>query len=364
MEITDVTIREACQMPDRTYSVSQRVRAGQLLDSLNLGAIQAGFPIVSEADRETVNRLAVDTDTPVVALARAVDRDVTAAIDENADIVEVFIPVSGQQLTHVADTTLDAVLESVESAIDRLEAAGVCMRLTAMDAFRTDPDRLMTVYALLDGRGRFGLADTVGIANPNTVQWLLDTLEGSGVAIGDLRVHFHDDLGLATANTLAAARRGVGGADVSVCSLGERAGNASLEQVAISATLDNIDSIDLKTDRLIPTCIEIMEALDEPIPDRAPVVGRASRKHETGIHTAAMLREPSTFEPYDPTIFGGERGLFFGSQTGGKAAKELLKRVGHEPTPSAISSLLDDLDERGSVDLETALDLADDAGKQ
>jgi isopropylmalate/homocitrate/citramalate synthase len=358
--LRDVTIREGAQMPGREYGVEARVAAGRALDRLGLDAVQAGFPVVGEADREAVARLAVEIDADAVGIARARTDDVDAALDAGADAVEVFVPVSDRQLDAVLGVSRAEATEMATAALDRAREGGAAVHLTLVDGFRTDPADLAAVFGAVPSVPTITVADTVGARTPDSVRTIVADLLDRGVGADRLGVHFHDDVGVAVANTLAAVTAGATTADVSVASLGERAGNAALERVVVADRIDGVGAFDLDEAELLPVCEAVLDALDESIDPRTPVLGADVTTHESGIHTAAMLRDPATFEPFDPAAFGGERRLVFGAGSGGGSARALLERAGVAPTDERVARLLDLLAERGPMDAETAATLVDD----
>ncbi|MFB6194742.1 MAG: LeuA family protein [Haloplanus sp.] len=357
--LRDVTIREGAQMPGRTYDVAARVAAGRVLDRLGLDAIQAGFPAVGETDRTAVHRLADDpaVDADVAALARARTGDVDAALDAGADVVEVMIPTSARQLEHVLGVPRERAVEMAGEALDHARDGGADVHLTLVDGFRTDPAHLAETFEAFPALPTITVADTVGARTPDGVRDHLGSLRARGVDVSRLGVHFHDDLGVATANTLAAVDCGVASADVSVASIGERAGNAALEQVVVADAVSEGDAFGVDRAELVPACRAALDALDESVDSRTPVLGEAVTTHESGIHTAAMLRDPGTFEPFDPAAFGGERRLVFGAGSGRGSARALLERAGVDPTEERVTRLLDLLAERGPMDAAAATDL-------
>ena len=361
--IRDVTIREAAQMPGRSYGVEARVAAGRALDRLGIEAIQAGFPIVGETDREAISRLAGDggVDAAVVGLARATTGDVDAALDADADVVEVIVPTSDRQLEHVLDAPREEALAMAGEALDRARAGGVAAHLTLVDGFRTDPAHLADACNRFPSVPTITVADTVGARTPDTVRRIVGDLVDRGVDGDRLGVHFHDDLGVSAANTLAAVRAGATSADASVASLGERAGNAALERIIVADAVDGDDAFAVDRSALVPACRAVLDALDEGINPRTPVLGEAVTAHESGIHTAAMVRDPGTFEPFDPAAFGGERRLVFGEGSGRGSARALLEREGVEPTDERVSRLLDSLAERGPMDADAAAALIEES---
>jgi isopropylmalate/homocitrate/citramalate synthase len=362
MILSDVTIREGGQMPGRTYSVEERLAAGLALDDLGVDYIQPGFAVASEADFGAIERLAPQCDAKVVSLARAVESDVERSLEADADVVEVFAPVSRAQLTHMVDRSREEILASLESVFERAHDTNIEAHLTLVDAFRTDLDNVVDIFERFPDVadvGHVGLADTVGGQTPNAVADFLAALADRGVSLDRAGVHFHDDLGVATANALEAASAGVGKADVSVASLGERAGNTALEELVVAGFLSGTDGFGVRAESLVPVCREVLAALDEDVDDRKAVLGPSVTRHESGIHVAAMLSDPGVMEPFDPGRFGGSRTLMFGGNTGRSGARKLLERVGRDTTAERVDRLIAKLEEAGPVDLDDALALAD-----
>jgi len=344
-------------MPGRDYSVEQRVEAGRAIDRLGVSVIQAGFPVVGEEHVEAVRRLAPVTDADVSALARARPADVEAAVDAGADVVSLFVPLSDVMLEHVFGKDREEAFGMLDGAVVRAEDAGVPVRIGLMDGFRIDAEHVVEVAERFPGYP-LGLADTIGNRTPEFVASFLGEVEAGGVDLSRIGVHFHDDLGVATANTLAAARAGAGSADVSVAALGERAGNTPVEQLVVAGSLECGEPFGVDPDALIPACRDALDALGEEIDPRRPVLGEEVVRHESGLHTAVMLDHPFVFEPFDPADFGGRRELVFGAITGRGAARKLLERVDREPTDELVASLLDRLEAEGPAGLDGALHLA------
>jgi isopropylmalate/homocitrate/citramalate synthase len=361
MELRDVTLREAPQRPGRSYTADQRIAAGHALDRLGVSYVQAGFPVTGETDAAVTSSLAGELDATVTALARPVEGDVTAALDTGAGVVDLFAPFSTLQLRHSLQKPRDAVIEQLTEARDRVEAAGATVHLSVVDAFRTETDHLLSVCEAFPDVQNLTLADTVGRRTPTEVREQLTALADAGVDLGRIGVHFHDDLGVATANVLAAHDCGVGYADVSVASLGERAGNPALEEVVATGVLSRETAFGTDRSALVPACRSVLDALDEQVDDRKAILGSSVTTHESGIHTAAMLAEPATFEPFDPSLFGGERTLLFGAETGRSGAATLLERAGVDGDPQRLAALLA---EAGPVEYEAAVDLAREMGTE
>lgn len=359
IRLRDVTLREAAQASGGDYSVEARVEAGRALAELELPVLQAGFPAAGEDHAAVVEALAADAevDATVSALARAREADVEAALDAGADHVEVFVPVSDAQLEHVLGDDREAAFDAAAAALLRAREGGTETGLTLMDAFRAEPSHLAAAFGRFRETTAVTLADTVGARTPPFVAGFLRTLAEAGVDLGRAGVHFHDDLGCATANALVAARTGVATIDVSVAGLGERAGNATLEEVVVGTHQDGGES-GVERAELVPACRAVLDTLDESVDDRKAVLGRSASTHESGLHTAAMLADPSTFEPFDPAAFGGERRLVFGAATGSAAARQLLDGADRDPTDELVRALLTALSDEGPVEEARARELA------
>ncbi len=357
MELCDVTLREGDQMPGRDYDADAKIAAGKELASLGVPAIQAGFPATGKKDQRVLSVLAEETDSKISALARAVPADVEAALEADADVVEIFAPLETTQLEYMVGRSREEMLEAIQTALDVAREGGMETQLAIVDAFRTDRELLVPVFEQFADVERITLADTVGARTPASVQTFLRDIS-TDVDLSRVGVHFHDDLGVATANTQTAYEMGVGKADVSISSLGERAGNASLEQLVAIGDLEYDDTFGVDQERLVPACKSALSQLSEEFSARTPILGSDVTTHESGIHTAAMLEEPAVFEAFDPARFGGERTLVFGASTGAGAARKLLERVGVEPTEQAVEQYLAALNQQGPMKTDRAESLA------
>ena len=342
MRLQDVTVREGGQMPGRSYGVDERITAAHALDRLGLDYIQVGFAAAGDPDATAIERAADDCDADAVSIARAIPRDVDASLDAGADVVEVFGPLSTLHLEHTVGKTREEMLTAMREAVDVVHEGGATPTLTFVDAFRTPPDVVAEAVESFDDVRFVSFADTVGTATPRAVRAFLEAV-GESVDLARTGVHLHDDLGCATANALVAYDLGVGRADVSVASLGERAGNTALEELVVAAALDYDEGFGLDHVELMPVCLEVLETLGESVDPRKAVLGETVHEHESPIHVAAMLEAPRSMEPYDPAQFGGARTLVFGANTGRGGARRLLERAGREPTDEHAERLLERL---------------------
>lgn len=338
MRLRDLTLREGEQRPGVTYTIEQKIKAARKLDTLGVDTIQLGFPVVDDRTERVVERVTLDAKTS--GIARAVRGDVDAAVSAGVDVVDLFAPTSERQLETVVQTSRSDLTEDVVTAADYARDHGVEVVFNAMDGFRTDPQELTALFEAVDAE-TYVIADTVGCRTPGGVADYLDALT---VPCSCLGVHFHNDLGVATANALTAARLGVDVIDVSIAGLGERAGNVPLEAFVAAAMIGKDTRMPtVEEDKLLPIAHVIIESLGESVEASTPLLGTSAFAHESGIHTAAMLDDPSTFEPFDPRQFGGSRRLLFGRSTGRGASRRLLKRANRDPTEERVERMLDRL---------------------
>jgi len=357
MRICDGTLRAVSRLPANEAAVDRRVEAGRALDRLGVPLVAAGFPADRDDDLETVRRLADDLSADVVTACRTTTDSVETALEAEADVVEVTVPVSDARLEHTLDCSRDEAFDRAEAAVLRAREGGVDVHLALEDAFRAE------VPAIAGAFGRFEcpvvLADTVGARTPPFVAGFLRTLADASADLSRAGVRFHDDLGCATANALVAAETGIDRVDTSVAALGPRAGTAATEEVVV-ATHAGGTAAGVNAGETITACEDVLRALGESTDERKAILGERATTLEVRDGTAAAMDDPSAFEPFDPAAFGGRRRLVFGEITGADAAGRLLERAGRDPDPEMVERLLDRLADSGPLELEAAVQLAAD----
>jgi methanogen homocitrate synthase len=329
IEICDVTLRDGEQTPGVVFTKEQKLAVASELDSMGIEVIEAGFPVVSENEKEIVKAIANQgLGARICCLSRAVKGDVDAALECDVDIVSIFIAMSDMHLKYKYHRNLDDMLGCAKEAIQYATDHGLKVRFAAEDSSRTPIDRLIAAFKEVESECKvqyLSLADTIGILNPTTTHYLVSEIYKSVNA--SICIHCHDDLGMATANTLAAAEAGAKQLHTTVNGIGERAGNASLEEVMVALRvqygIDRYDTTKLTTlSKMISDYSGIMPAANKAI------VGQNAFSHESGIHVAAILEEPRTYELFLPEMVGGKRNLIVGKHTGKKALKGIINSIG------------------------------------
>ncbi|SMD04970.1 UbiA family prenyltransferase [Kibdelosporangium aridum] len=355
--ISDTTLRDGEQMPGVAFSPAQKLDLARQLVALGIPLIEVGFPVVSEEESAAIRAIVdADLDAVIQVIARPADADVDAALHAGAHSVAVFIGTSESHLRHKLRIDVDELKRRVDRAVRRVKAAGRQAVFAAEDATRTDPDVLVAVYdaAAEAGADALGLADTAGVAQPWTMRELVEKV-GASCPL-PLAVHCHNDLGLATANSLAGLLGGASGVQCSVLGIGERAGNAPLEQVVMALEAAMGHSTGLELPLLEPLARHVAGLIGGRVPPYAPVVGAHAFVHESGLHVDGISRDPSTYEPYSPELVGRQRQIVLGKHSGRSAVVAVAAECGLTVDTADVDAVLAEI-KRGSVDTDRVAEL-------
>ncbi|MFC7273496.1 UbiA family prenyltransferase [Paractinoplanes rhizophilus] len=329
--LSDTTLRDGEQMPGVVFTPAEKRELADRLAAAGIPLIEAGFPAVS-ADEAAAIRSIVDAggDALIQAIARPVDRDVDAAVESGAHSIAIFIGTSDVHLRAKLRMTVDEVLRAVGTAVRRAKRAGRQVVFAAEDATRSDLDVLLRICSAAADAGAdtIGLADTVGVANPASMADLVRTVTGQCPL--PVAVHCHNDLGLATANSLAAIQAGASGVQCSVLGVGERAGNAPLEQVALALHVSLGHDTGLDLGLIQPLADHVAHLIGVPVPPYQPVVGGNAFTHESGLHLDGIVHDPGTYEPYEPGLLGRERHIVLGKHSGVSSVLAAAEAAGLE----------------------------------
>src|SRR6266516_3227762 len=350
VRIFDTTLRDGEQSPGFSMNTGEKLRMARQLAALNVDVIEAGFPIASRGDLEAVQTVAKEIrDVPIAALARAKKDDVSAALEAlepaAAPRLHVFLATSDLHLRVKLNMTREQALEAIAAMIRYGRQHVDVVEFSAEDAGRTDIDFLCQVcrVAVDAGATVLNLPDTVGYAVPEEygamftkVREYLDDLEGI-----TLSAHCHDDLGMAVANSLAAVRAGVRQIECTINGIGERAGNASLEEVVVALAVRK-DTFGVTTgirlEQLFPTSRLLTEITGAQVAPNKAIVGANAFAHEAGIHQDGIIKNPLTYEIISPQTVGvPSRSLVLGKHSGRNALRVTLRDLGYEPNDSELA---------------------------
>ena len=355
VRIFDTTLRDGEQAPGAGLTAAEKLEVARQLARLKVDVIEAGFPAASPGDFEAVRRIAQETrgGIAVAALARCRDGDPQRAIEAikvaERPHLHVFIATSDIHLKHKLRIDRDqAIADAVRWVAYGREQLGrdAEIEFSAEDATRTDTDFLLQVYeAVVDaGASTVNIPDTVGYAIPSEFAALVERVVG---LVGDqatVSVHCHNDLGLATANTLAAVLAGARQVEVTINGLGERAGNASLEEVVMALrtrpTQFGESVSQVQTEQITPASRLVSYLTGFAVQPNKAIVGGNAFAHESGIHQDGVIKNPLTYEIMTPQSIGlsGSQ-LTIGKLSGRRGLQQKLKDLGHEVDGEALDAV-------------------------
>ena len=322
--IYDTTLRDGEQTPGVCFSFDEKLEIARKLDQFKIHQIEAGFPIVSEKEKESVKAIANEgLDATILGLTRTKPEDIDAALDCDVDGIITFVGTSDIHLDHKMHITRQDAINLCETAVDYTKDHGLFVAFSAEDATRTDIEFLKRIYSKAQecGADRVHIADTTGAITPQGIDYLVKELV-KDIDI-DIAVHLHNDFGLAVIS-ITGVLAGAKAVSTTVNGIGERAGNASLEELIMAMKILYGKDYGFKTKYIKELSDLVAKASGLPIPYNKPVVGNNVFRHESGIHVDAVIEEPLCYEPYLPELVGQKRQLVLGKHSGCRAVRAKL----------------------------------------
>lgn len=359
VKILDTTLRDGEQTPGIALAPEQKLEIARALDDLGVDVIEAGAAITSEGERKALKLISkAGLDAEICSFARGVRADVDAALGCDVDSVHLVIPTSDIHLKYKLKKTRREVQEMALDAARYALDHGLTVEFSAEDASRTDPAFLCKFLSagVKEGVQRVCVCDTVGVLTPESSRKLFSRVT-KRVRV-PVAAHCHDDFGLATANSLAAIQAGAREVHVSVNGLGERGGNAALEEVALGLSHFYGVKTGVKLNKLYGISKLVERHTGLPVSPTKSVVGENAFAHEAGIHTHGVLTYPPTYEPISPETVGHHRKLVFGKHVGSHAIESELRRMGLKPTKGQVQEIFEQikrLGDRGKLVTDTEL---------
>ena len=325
--IFDTTLRDGEQTPGVCYTLEEKIEIAKQLDELGVDVIEAGFPVNSEDEKRTVKKIAKEgLRAKICGLARCSKVDVDACLEAEVDRIHLFIASSDVHLKYKLKISKEEAIARAVEFIEYVKSHGLQCEFSCEDATRTERNFLIEFYkkTVEAGADIINIPDTVGVMEPECFYKLVSAIS-SEINV-PISVHCHNDFGLAVANTLAGVKAGASQVQVTVNGLGERAGNASLEQVVTALELIYGVKTNIKLELLTKTSQLIQKYSMIQLPPNYPIVGLNAFSHEAGIHVHGILARAECYEPFPPELVGQKRRIVLGKHTGKHAVKSYLSQ--------------------------------------
>ena len=351
----DTTLRDGEQSPGCTMNHAEKLRIAHQLEILGVDVIEAGFPASSQGDFDSIQAIAKQAgdNIQICGLARCMEKDIrrcweAISVAKNPRI-HTFLATSDLHMKYKLRKTPEQVIEMIKSSVSLAASLTSNVEFSCEDASRSDKDFLCRACgtAISAGATTINLPDTVGYAEPDEfaqlVKYVIENTPGADKAI--FAIHCHDDLGLGVANTLAALRVGARQAEVTLCGIGERAGNTSLEEVAMNLAVRKdyygLESNIVST-QLYPSCRLLSMTIGQPIPHNKAIIGANAFAHESGIHQDGMLKNRQTYEIMTPQSVGRDStNLVIGKHSGRNAVRSKFESMGYKLDDEQLQTIFE-----------------------
>ncbi len=328
INIYDTTLRDGEQTPEVSFSMDQKLDIARTLDKLGVPQIEAGFPQVSRNEQKMVKAIAHENlDANIICLTRTKQSDIDCALDTDVDGIITFMGLSDLHLKVKMKKSREEAYQMCMDAVDYGKDHGLFVAFSAEDATRTELPKLIDIYKQAQDHkaDRVHIADTTGSINPYAMAYLVREIRKE-IDL-ELALHCHNDFGFAVANSIAGLLEGATSISTTVNGIGERAGNASLEELIMSLKLLYNKDLGFNTQVIHELSQKVSEYSHIPIPDSKAIIGNNVFRHESGIHVDALLEYPLTYEPYLPEMIGTKRKIVLGKHSGKSAIAEKLNTL-------------------------------------
>ena len=343
VRIFDTTLRDGEQTPGVSVDSEHKINIAIKLDELGVDAIEAGFPIVSEGEKKAIKTIAKQgLKAEIYGLARSVQTDIDAALSCDLKYIHTFIATSDIHMKYKLHMNQDQVLEHATWAVDYAKKHGLQVEFSAEDATRSDRNFLLKVFKAVQeaGADRIDIPDTVGYATPYYITNIVkEVSENISLPIS---MHCHDDFGQAVANSLAGINSGAKCAHVTINGIGERAGNASLEEFVMSLHCLYNKKTNIQTELLFETSKFVSNTMGIIVQPNKAIIGENAFGHESGIHTHGIINNPLTYEPISPELVGRKRWLQAGKHAGAHGIKAMLNEFGISPNDQQLHQIVEE----------------------
>ncbi|ADG13175.1 isopropylmalate/citramalate/homocitrate synthase [Methanocaldococcus infernus ME] len=349
VRVFDTTLRDGEQTPGVSLTPSDKLEIAKALDELGVDVIEAGSAITSKGEREGIKLITRENlNAEICSFVRPLTVDIDAAIECEVDSIHLVVPSSPIHIKYKLKKSEDEVLDLAVNAIEYAKDHGLIVELSAEDATRAELNFLIKLFKAGENLAdRVCVCDTVGVLTPQKSEELFKKIT-SEIKL-PVSVHCHNDFGMATANTCSAILGGAVQCHVTVNGIGERAGNAALEEVVTALKfLYNIET-NIKLEKLYEVSRLVARLMKLPVPPNKAIVGDNAFAHEAGIHVDGLIKNTKTYEPISPEVVGNKRRIILGKHSGRKALIYKLKLMGIEASEEQINKIYEKIKELGDL---------------